>query len=104
LTYKYKPNPLGFFTPRTCSHSERQCLESTASAHCHLRGDCRSKRASAGNHRRSPRTNASENLMHLENEALAVQEHEDCRREEEIPRGSRRIRRRVNTTSVSATP
>jgi hypothetical protein len=42
--------------------------------------------------------------MHLENEALAVQEVEDCRREEEIPRGSRRIRRRVNTTSVSATP
>jgi hypothetical protein len=37
----------------------------------------------------------------LENEALAVQELEDCRQEEEIPRGSRRIRRRVNAASVS---
>jgi hypothetical protein len=37
----------------------------------------------------------------LENEALAVQELEDRRREEEIPRGSRRIRRRVNAASVS---
>jgi hypothetical protein len=37
----------------------------------------------------------------LENEALAVQELEDCRREEEIPRGSRRIHRRVNAASVS---
>jgi hypothetical protein len=40
----------------------------------------------------------------LENEALTVQELEDNRREEEIPRGSRRIRRRVIATSVSATP
>jgi hypothetical protein len=40
----------------------------------------------------------------LENEALTVQELEDCRREEEIPRGSHRIRRRVNTASVYAAP
>jgi hypothetical protein len=40
----------------------------------------------------------------LENEALAVQDLEDCRREEEIPRGSRRIRRRVIATVVSASP
>jgi hypothetical protein len=40
----------------------------------------------------------------LENEALAVQELEDCRREEEIPRGSRRIRRRVIAAGVSAAP
>jgi hypothetical protein len=42
--------------------------------------------------------------VHLENEAFAVQELEDCRREEEIPRGSRRIRRRFIAASVSATP
>jgi hypothetical protein len=42
--------------------------------------------------------------VHLENEALAVQELEDCRREEEILRGSRQIRRRVVATSVSAAP
>jgi hypothetical protein len=35
--------------------------------------------------------NASEIPVHLENEALAVQEVEDCLQEEEIPRGSRRI-------------
>jgi hypothetical protein len=38
----------------------------------------------------------------LENEALAIQELEDCRREEKISRGSCRIRRKVNATSVSA--
>jgi hypothetical protein len=32
----------------------------------------------------------------LENEALTIQELEDCQREEKIPRGSRWIRRRVN--------
>jgi hypothetical protein len=37
----------------------------------------------------------------LENEALTIQELEDRRREEEIPRGSRWIRRRVNAASVS---
>jgi hypothetical protein len=42
--------------------------------------------------------------VHLENEALAIQELEDCRREEEILRRSRRIRRRVIATGVSATP
>jgi hypothetical protein len=46
----------------------------------------------------------SENPVHLENKALAVQELEDCRREEEISRGSRRIRRRINTAGVSAAP
>jgi hypothetical protein len=40
----------------------------------------------------------------LENESLAVQELEDCRREEEILRGSRRICRRVLTAGVSAAP
>jgi hypothetical protein len=40
----------------------------------------------------------------LENEALTVQELEDCRREEEIPRGIPRIRRRVIATGVSAAP
>jgi hypothetical protein len=40
----------------------------------------------------------------LEDETLAVQELEDYRREEEIPRGSRRIRRRVIAVGVSATP
>jgi hypothetical protein len=39
--------------------------------------------------------------VHLENEALIIQELEDRRREEEIPRGSRGIRRRVNATGVS---
>jgi hypothetical protein len=42
--------------------------------------------------------------VHLENEALAVQELEDCRREEEILRGSRRIRRKVIAVCVSAAP
>jgi hypothetical protein len=42
--------------------------------------------------------------VHLENEALAVQELEDCQREEEILRGSRRIRRRVIAAGVSAVP
>jgi hypothetical protein len=42
--------------------------------------------------------------MHLENEVLAVQELEDCRWVEEIPRGSRRIRRRDIAASVSAVP
>jgi hypothetical protein len=42
--------------------------------------------------------------VYLENEDLAVQELEDCRREEEILRGSRRIRRGINTAGVSATP
>jgi hypothetical protein len=40
--------------------------------------------------------------VYLENEAIAVQELEDCRREEAIPRGSRRICRRVITVGVSA--
>jgi hypothetical protein len=40
----------------------------------------------------------------LENEALAVQELEDCRREEEIPRGICRICRRVIAAGVSARP
>jgi hypothetical protein len=39
--------------------------------------------------------------VHLENEALTVQELEDCQREEEILRGSRRIRRGVNAASVA---
>jgi hypothetical protein len=38
----------------------------------------------------------------VENEALTIQELEDCRREEEVLRGSRRIRRRVNAASVSS--
>jgi hypothetical protein len=38
----------------------------------------------------------------LENEALVVQELEDCRREEKIPRGSRRIRRRVIAAGSAA--
>jgi hypothetical protein len=42
--------------------------------------------------------------VHLENEPLAVQELEDYRREEEILRGSRRIRRRVIDAGVSAVP
>jgi hypothetical protein len=42
--------------------------------------------------------------VHLENEDLTVQELEDCRREEEIPRGSRRIHRRVIAADVSARP
>jgi hypothetical protein len=37
----------------------------------------------------------------LENEALAVEEHEDCRWEEKVPRGSRRIRRRNIAAGVS---
>jgi hypothetical protein len=36
----------------------------------------------------SPRANASKDPVYLENEALTIQELEDCRREEEIPRGS----------------
>jgi hypothetical protein len=40
--------------------------------------------------------------VHLENEALAVEEPEDSRWEEEVPRGSRRIHRGDITTSVSA--
>jgi hypothetical protein len=40
--------------------------------------------------------------VHLENEALTVEELEDCRWEEEVPRGSRRIHRRDIATSVSA--
>jgi hypothetical protein len=40
----------------------------------------------------------------LENEALAIQELEDCRRKEEIPRRNLRICRRVIATSVSTTP
>jgi hypothetical protein len=37
----------------------------------------------------------------LENEDLAVEEHEDGRWEEEVPRGSRRIRRRDIAASIS---
>jgi hypothetical protein len=37
----------------------------------------------------------------LENEALAIQELEDRQRDEEIPGGSRWIRRRVNAAGVS---
>jgi hypothetical protein len=37
----------------------------------------------------------------LENEALAVQELDDCRQEKEIPRGSHRIRYRDITIGVS---
>jgi hypothetical protein len=40
----------------------------------------------------------------LENEALAIQEHEDRRREEEILGGSRWIRRRVNAAGFSPVP
>jgi hypothetical protein len=40
----------------------------------------------------------------LENEALTIQEHEDRRWEEEIPRGSRWIRRRVNAAGFSLAP
>jgi hypothetical protein len=39
----------------------------------------------------------------LGNEALTIQELEDRQWEEEIPRGSRWIRHRVNTASVSPT-
>jgi hypothetical protein len=46
----------------------------------------------------------SENPVHLENEALVVQELEDCRWKKEIPRRSLRIRRGVIATSVSAAP
>jgi hypothetical protein len=42
--------------------------------------------------------------VHLENEAIAVQELEDCRREEKIPIGNRQIRRRVIAAGVSAAP
>jgi hypothetical protein len=48
--------------------------------------------------------NASENPLYLENEALTIKEHEDRRREEEIPGGGCWIRRRVNTASVSPAP
>jgi hypothetical protein len=37
----------------------------------------------------------------LENKALTIKEHEDRRREEEIPRGGYWIRRRINTAGVS---
>jgi hypothetical protein len=40
----------------------------------------------------------------LENEALTIEEHEDRRQEEEIPRGGCWIRRRVNTAGVSPAP
>jgi hypothetical protein len=42
--------------------------------------------------------------VHLENEALAVQENEDYRRQKEIPGRSRRIRQRINAAGVFATP
>jgi hypothetical protein len=40
--------------------------------------------------------------VHLENEALAVEELEDRWWEEKVPRGSRRIRRRGMAAGVSA--
>jgi hypothetical protein len=40
----------------------------------------------------------------LENEALAIQKHEDRRREEEIPGGSRWIRWRIDVASISPAP
>jgi hypothetical protein len=40
----------------------------------------------------------------LKNEAFAVQELEDHRREKEIPRGSRRIRPGIIAAGVSAAP
>jgi hypothetical protein len=46
--------------------------------------------------------NASEDPVHLEDEALAVEELEDHRREEEVPRRSRRIRRGDIAAGVSA--
>jgi hypothetical protein len=42
--------------------------------------------------------------MHLENESLTIQEHEDRRREEEIPGGGRWIRRGVNAAGFSLAP
>jgi hypothetical protein len=45
--------------------------------------------------------NVSANPLYLENEALTIQEHEDRRREEEIPGGGYWICRRVNAASVS---
>jgi hypothetical protein len=40
----------------------------------------------------------------LENESLTIQEHEDCRQEEEIPGGGRSIRWRVNTVGFTPAP
>jgi hypothetical protein len=42
--------------------------------------------------------------VHLENEALAVEELEDYRWEEKVPIGSRRICRRDIAAGVSAAP
>jgi hypothetical protein len=44
---------------------------------------CRSKRAAVGSHRRSPRANASEDAVHLENEALTSEDLKGRRWEEE---------------------
>jgi hypothetical protein len=44
---------------------------------------CRSKRAAVGSHRCSPRANAREETLHLENEALTVEDREGHRWEEE---------------------
>jgi hypothetical protein len=44
---------------------------------------CRSKRTAVGSHRRSPRANASEDAVHLENEALTVEDLKGHRWEEE---------------------
>jgi hypothetical protein len=35
--------------------------------------------------RSSPRANASEDPLHLENEAIPIEDHEDRRREKEVP-------------------
>jgi hypothetical protein len=46
----------------------------------------------------------SKDPVHLENESLAIQEHEDRRREEEIPGGSRWVRWRIDAAGVSPRP
>jgi hypothetical protein len=46
----------------------------------------------------------SKDPVHLENEAFAIQELDDCRREKEIPGGSRWIRRKVNAAGFSSAP
>jgi hypothetical protein len=54
------------------------------------------------NHRRSPRAYASEDTVHLENDALAIEDLEDRRWEEKVSRGGRRIRRGDIAAGVSA--
>jgi hypothetical protein len=76
------PKPLGFFILLISSRLSRVSL---LYHFCYRAREKRSKCAAASRHQCSPRADASKNPLHLEDEAISIQEPEDQCREEEIP-------------------